>query len=64
MTFVTGVNGVAIFGSGAWYHQADRHTHNPRTGGHINHLLWKCEISSSHGGEHEVQICLLGFTAV
>jgi hypothetical protein len=23
-----------------------------------------CEVSSSHGGEYEVQICLLGFTAV
>jgi hypothetical protein len=23
-----------------------------------------CEISSSHGGEYEVQICLLGCTAV
>jgi hypothetical protein len=26
------------------------------------HLV--CEISSSHGGEYEVQICLLGCTAV
>jgi hypothetical protein len=23
-----------------------------------------CEISSSHGGEYEVQICLLGCTAI
>jgi hypothetical protein len=23
-----------------------------------------CEVSSSHGGEYEVQICLLGCTAV
>jgi hypothetical protein len=23
-----------------------------------------CEVSGSHGGEYEVQICLLGFTAV
>jgi hypothetical protein len=23
-----------------------------------------CEISSSHGGEHDVQSCLLGYTAV
>jgi hypothetical protein len=23
----------------------------------------KCEISSSHGGEYEVQVCLLGCTA-
>jgi hypothetical protein len=28
------------------------------------HLYKFCEISSSHGGEYEVQICLLGFTAV
>jgi hypothetical protein len=24
----------------------------------------KCEISSSHGGEYDVQSCLLGYTAV
>jgi hypothetical protein len=24
----------------------------------------KSEISSSHGGEYDVQICLLGYTAV
>jgi hypothetical protein len=23
-----------------------------------------CEISSSHGGEYDVQSCLLGYTAV
>jgi hypothetical protein len=33
-------------------------------------LLWwtsrfkMCEISSSHGGEYDVQSCLLGYTAV
>jgi hypothetical protein len=27
-------------------------------------ILFLCEISSSHGGEYEVQICLLGCTAV
>jgi hypothetical protein len=27
-------------------------------------LLTSCEISSSHGGEYEVQICLLRCTAV
>jgi hypothetical protein len=27
-------------------------------------FLFECEISSSHGGEYEVQICLLGCTAV
>jgi hypothetical protein len=27
-----------------------------------NHIL--CEISSSHGGEYDVQSCLLGCTAV
>jgi hypothetical protein len=26
--------------------------------------MYLCEISSSHGGEYEVQICLLGCTAV
>jgi hypothetical protein len=26
--------------------------------------LYLCEISSSHGGEYDVQICLLGYTAV
>jgi hypothetical protein len=25
---------------------------------------WNCEISSSHGGEYDVQSCLLGYTAV
>jgi hypothetical protein len=29
---------------------------------HINKLL--IEISSSHGGEYDVQSCLLGYTAV
>jgi allantoicase len=29
-----------------------------------NNLLLLCEISSSHGGEYEVQICLLGCNAV
>jgi hypothetical protein len=24
----------------------------------------QCEISSSHGGEYDVQSCLLGYTAV
>jgi hypothetical protein len=27
-------------------------------------ILRLCEISSSHGGEYEAQICLLGCTAV
>jgi hypothetical protein len=27
-------------------------------------LMKRCEISSSHGGEYDVQICLLGYTAV
>jgi len=27
-------------------------------------LLMGCEISSSHGGEYDVQSCLLGYTAV
>jgi hypothetical protein len=27
-------------------------------------VLTLCEISNSHGGEYEVQICLLGCTAV
>jgi hypothetical protein len=26
--------------------------------------IQSCEISSSHGGEYEVQICLLGCTAL
>jgi hypothetical protein len=26
--------------------------------------MLKCEISSSHGGEYDVQSCLLGYTAV
>jgi hypothetical protein len=30
----------------------------------IRWQLLFCEISSSHGGEYEVQICLLGCTAV
>jgi hypothetical protein len=30
---------------------------------HKTHLLL-CEISSSHGGEYDVQSCLLGYTAV
>jgi hypothetical protein len=29
--------------------------------GSANHT---CEISSSHGGEYDVQSCLLGYTAV
>jgi hypothetical protein len=29
-----------------------------------NTLLKLCEISSSHGGEYDVQSCLLGYTAV
>jgi hypothetical protein len=28
----------------------------------FNEMLW--EISSSHGGEYDVQSCLLGYTAV
>jgi hypothetical protein len=28
------------------------------------HQTLTCEISSSHGGEHEVESCLLGCTAV
>jgi hypothetical protein len=28
------------------------------------HLYLSCEISSSHGGEYDVQSCLLGCTAV
>jgi hypothetical protein len=31
------------------------------TGDNIN---LPCEISSSHGGEYDVQSCLLGYTAV
>jgi hypothetical protein len=31
--------------------------------GHLNHQDL-CEISSSHGGEYDVQSCLLGCTAV
>jgi hypothetical protein len=27
-------------------------------------LIQRCEISSYHGGDYEVQICLLGCTAV
>jgi hypothetical protein len=27
-------------------------------------LILICEISSSHGGEYDVQSCLLGYTAV
>jgi hypothetical protein len=27
-------------------------------------LTYLCEISSSHGGEYDVQSCLLGYTAV
>jgi hypothetical protein len=30
----------------------------------LNNNFQICEISSSHGGEYEVQICLLGCTAV
>jgi hypothetical protein len=36
----------------------------------ISKRFWKelvrllCEISSSHGGEYDVQSCLLGYTAV
>jgi hypothetical protein len=30
----------------------------------IKNMPVLCEISSSHGGEHEVQNCLLGYTAV
>jgi hypothetical protein len=29
-----------------------------------NILRYLCEISSSHGGEYDVQSCLLGYTAV
>jgi hypothetical protein len=29
-----------------------------------NKLLLCCEISSSHGGDYDVQSCLLGYTAV
>jgi hypothetical protein len=30
----------------------------------VEDLLYLCEISSSHGGEYDVQSCLLGCTAV
>jgi hypothetical protein len=30
----------------------------------IHKETWRCEISSSHGGEYVVQSCLLGYTAV
>jgi hypothetical protein len=30
----------------------------------IANINWICEISSSHGGEYDVQNCLLGCTAV
>jgi plastin-1 len=30
----------------------------------MSYLLVLCEISSSHGGEYDVQSCLLGYTAV
>jgi hypothetical protein len=30
----------------------------------ISSLMNLCEISSSHGGEYDVQSCLLGYTAV
>jgi hypothetical protein len=30
----------------------------------IYNFYLKCEISSSHGGEYDVQSCLLGYTAV
>jgi hypothetical protein len=30
----------------------------------VNHELLLCEISSSHGGEYDIQSCLLGCTAV
>jgi hypothetical protein len=35
-------------------------------GKQLQHLTHKrlCEISSSHGGEYDVQSCLLGYTAV
>jgi hypothetical protein len=31
---------------------------------YIFNILGLCEISSSHGGEYDVQNCLLGCTAV
>jgi hypothetical protein len=34
------------------------------TGGYVTDTINICEISSSHGGEYEVQNCLLGCTAV
>jgi hypothetical protein len=34
-----------------------------KTGQETN-ILYSCEISSSHGGEYDVQSCLLGYTAV
>jgi hypothetical protein len=38
-------------------------SHSLRTKGRlVNFIL--CEISSSHGGEYDVQSCLLGYTAV
>jgi hypothetical protein len=30
----------------------------------IQRVVNSCEISSSHGGEYDVQSCLLGYTAV
>jgi hypothetical protein len=32
--------------------------------GSISNNYGICEISSSHGGEYDVQSCLLGYTAV
>jgi hypothetical protein len=33
-------------------------------GGSYPNQNYPCEISSSHGGEYDVQSCLLGYTAV
>jgi hypothetical protein len=30
----------------------------------VANFIYVCEISSSHGGEYDVQSCLLGFTAL
>jgi hypothetical protein len=30
----------------------------------MDNIFMVCEISSSHGGEYDVQSCLLGYTAV
>jgi hypothetical protein len=46
------------------FHRSSVHTAGDVTCVRVERLLLTCEISSPHGGEYDVQSCLLGYTAV